>query len=277
MTWSAPVAVMGVPTFATQPIVTMTTDELTVAWVLDAGGGVGNVFVADRASPTDAFPAPLPLSVGGAVDAGPDAAPPPPPTDAGIAAINYFAFERVAFSDDGRTLIGVSVGGRHLAEFIRVERGAAFFPQPMESRFTSLESTLNAGEVLADPVSSASGTDLVYSRYGSGGSISVYESVQNGSSDWPTGTPQEGLPLALLVLGEPKRPTSMTNDQLTLFVWDEASNAAYGVFRGSPNTQFNFSVRYGAFFSAQVNADCSRLYYVAQGTGGYTLEHVDAQ
>ncbi len=53
-TWSAPVSVPGLATFATVPFVTMTSDELTVAWVVDNGLG-GSVFVADRTSSTDPF------------------------------------------------------------------------------------------------------------------------------------------------------------------------------------------------------------------------------
>ena len=53
--WGSPTNVAGVPAFAAQPLVTITNDELTIAWVVDNGNGQGSVYYADRASTTAAF------------------------------------------------------------------------------------------------------------------------------------------------------------------------------------------------------------------------------
>ena len=163
-TWSAPVAVPGVPSFATEPIVTLTGDELTLAWVLDAGGGQGSVFVADRASPSDPFADALPF----VADA---------PADAGTS--SYFAFERVAVAGDGLTLSGVANGGQAMGDFTRTARGQTFSGTPLEYVFQPIVTQLAGdfrGGSLGDPVVTPDGTDLVYSVAGLSGSTSVFES-----------------------------------------------------------------------------------------------------
>jgi hypothetical protein len=268
--WSDPVPALGIPTFATQPLVTLTNDELSVAWVVSADGGQGSVSVADRTSRTSAFGSPsavVPLVFG-------------PPPDGGGPPVSlpgsnsYFAFERVALTGDGLQLIGVAVGGQHMARFTRATRGQAFNPQPQEADFEALSRTLNPGERLGDPVISNDGIDLVYSRYGNDPVTSVWETfLFPNQSSWPNGVPQRESLLAMSQ-GSRKRPTSLSGDRLTLFVWDEGSSGAFGVFRNSPMGTFNGMQSAGARFSVQPSSDCSRLYFVAQSPSGYVVEQV---
>ncbi len=273
-TWSSPASVPGIPAFATQPFVAMTSDELTVAWVLGTGGGA-SVFVADRASTADAFgSAQLVSSGGGADDAGTDAAPAP---DGAQPESPYFAFDRVALGSDGLTMVGVSVSGLQMAQFLRDERGAAFSAVALPTRYESLGNVLMPGQRLGDPVLSADGDDLVYSLYGQSAGVTIYESFQFGTNAWPPGSPQSAVSLAITA-GTRMRPTSLSADRLTLFYWDEASNTAYAVFRNVATDQFGaFTKAYGPFFSVQANTACSRLYYVAPGPTGFALVEVDAE
>jgi hypothetical protein len=269
-TWGAPTVSSGNLTFATQPLIAMTGDELTMAWVTDVGGGRGNVFVADRTSNTVAFGTPhqvMPTGPTFLVDGQAVSA------DAGD---TYFAFDRVAISSDGLRLIGVAVGGQDLAQFIRTSRTVAFDqPSPMETSFEPLATSLMPGESLGDPVISADNEDLVYSKYGKSPTLTVYETVRGSAGGFGAGS---GIGTKSLESdgGGRKRPTSMTGDRLVLFIWDEASNAAYGVLRGTPAEQFNYAIPFGDRFSIQINAGCTRYYYVAPGASGYVLEESDA-
>jgi hypothetical protein len=269
--WSDPVAVEGLA-FDSQPIVTMTSDELTVAWVLQANDGTGQVFVADRPDASAAFGAASELqaagsstSDAGAVEAG--------SSDGGsvqAAAATYFAFERVALSSDGLTLIGVSVQATSMAEFTRTARGQAFFAYPQPSNLAPLSRGLYPGEQLGDPVLSPDGNDIVYSRYGLDPTVSVYEAFRSGPVAWGAGSPKEGQDL-LMTAGGRKRPLSLSADRLTLFVWDEATNATLGLFRADPMGDFGSAQSFGEKPSLQVSASCMRMYYVAPTASGYGL------
>ena len=160
-TWGQGTAVAGLPTFDTKPLVTVTNDELTAAWVVQSGAQ-GTVYVADRASAAAPFGAANVVAgttLGGSTVYVDGAA----VSDGGDP---YFAFDRVALSDDGLTLIGVSVGGLHLAEFTRASRAQPFYATSSEARYQTLAGTLMAGEMLGDPVLGSNSEDLVYSKYG---------------------------------------------------------------------------------------------------------------
>jgi hypothetical protein len=268
MTWGAPSNVPGVPGFAAQPLITVTNDELTIAWVVDNGGGQGNVFVADRASTSASFGAPTQLVETPAGSSVVDSA----VADGGS---SYFAFDRVALSSDGLTLVGVAVSGLHMAQFIRANRTSAFVSMPMETRYNVLASALMAGEKLGDPVLAANGEDFVYSRYGLSPSLTIYESFLTAGQTWPAGSGESAAALEEDA-GRRKHPTSMTADRLTLFVWDEAGEA-YGVIRSTQTSNFNYPIPFGPRFSIQINGSCSRIYYVAPAASGYSVVQADAQ
>jgi hypothetical protein len=275
-TWSTPSSVPGLPAFPTQPLVTMTSDELTVAWVLDTGNG-GSVFVADRSSPDVPFGSPNALATvtGNDLTTG-DAASAPAP-DGGQTGASSLAFDRVGLRADGLTLMGVTASAAQMVQYIRNQRGSAFSSLALPTRYESLGNVLMAGEHLGDPVLSADGDDLVYSRYGLSPTVSIYESFQNGTNPWPPGSQQLGAPLAM-TQGARMRPTCLSVDRLTLFFWDDVTNTAYGVFRNGVMDQFTSSAKaYGSFFSVQANARCSRLYYVETVSTGFMLVQVDAQ
>jgi hypothetical protein len=268
-TWGAATNVPGVPSFSTQPLVTITNDELTLAWVTDNGDGTGSVFVADRTSTSVGFGSPsqlvaMPLGGSYLVDGA-------TVSDAGDA---YFAFDRVALSSDGLTLIGVGVGGLKMAQFIRASRTDPFVVTPMENRYTTLAATLMTGEKLGDPVLAANGADLVYSKYGNSPSLTIYESLLTAGQTWPAGAGEGTMALAEDA-GRRKRPTAMSGDRLTLFVWDEAGEA-YGVIRPTETSDFIYAIPFGDRFSIQVNGACSRIYSIAPAASGFALVQADA-
>jgi hypothetical protein len=261
--WGAPVNVPGVPMFPSQPIVTMTSDGLTVAWVTDAGSGMGSVFVADRTADTAAFGAASAVTpfVGPAGNEG---------------GYQYFSFDRVALSGDGLTLVGVPAGGGQMADFTRPDKASVFIG-PLPSRYQAVVQSLMQGEQLGDPVLSSDGDDLIYSRYRVSETVSVYEAFTSGKSPWPAGGPQSGPSLAVSDAGKHKKPTALSEDRLTLFVWDEATNTVEAMFRSSPNAAFGVGQPFGSFYSVQVSHACKRLYFVAQSGSNYVLQQEDVQ
>jgi hypothetical protein len=265
--WGTPANVAGLPTFPSQPLVTITNDELTAAWVVDSGNGEGSVYYADRASTSDPFGTATQLVAsvpGGSFIDG-------LAVDGGQA---YFAFDRVGLSSDGLRLVGVAVGSLHLAEFDRGTRTGLFNAMPVASSFTELSSALMAGEKLGDPVLAPSGKELVYSRYGLSPAQTIYDSFLAGQ-DWPAGS-GESMTALEASNGQRKHPTSMTADGLALFVWDDAGQA-YGVLRPSAASEFNYAIPFGARFSIQVNGVCSRIYFVASnGASGYVVQQADS-
>jgi hypothetical protein len=269
--WSAPVVVDGLA-FPSQPIVTVTADELTVAWVLDAGGGTGVVYVADRQDASAAFGPATALNASGSSTEGGSQEGGTVVVDAGT---GYFAFDRVGLSADGLTLVGVSVGGTAMAEFTRTARGQAFFPFPQPADLAPLSKPLYPGEQLGDPVVSPDGDDIVYSRWGLDPAVSVYEAFRSGPVAWGAGSPQGG-PALQMTDGLRERPLSLSADRLTLFVWDEVTSTALGLFRADTTGDFSSPQPYGQRYSLQASASCQRLYYVAPGSSGFALFQVTA-
>lgn len=256
----SPTPVPGIPSFSTQPFITMTNDELTMAWVVpgsgEGDGGVGGVgvYVADRTSTTDPFG--TALEVYGILDGA-----------------SFFAFDRVAISGDGLTLTAVEDGARNMASFVRTARGEAFAPFELLSPYEAITQSLEDAELLGDPVVSSDNEDLVFSVYGQGALVTVFESIRTGSSAWPTPTPRGSMALQASN-GDRERPLSMTADRLTLFVWDTGSSSAYGVFRNSATGNYTTAEPYGPLFSLQTNGACTAFYYVAQTGSTYTVEQV---
>ncbi len=269
MTFGTPSPVAGVATFmtASAPLVTMTSDELTIAWVLDAGGGKGSVFITDRATTGDSFAAPTAVPTTGSTlmfEGG-------LPVDGGDA---YFAFDRVALSSNGLTVIGVSDDLRHFGSVTRLARGVnGTFENLTEAPYVSLTNSLMmASEKLGDPTLAPTDLDLVYSHYGANAMLSVYETTRVAiSSNWQPGSGDNGTALQESG-GLRKHPTSLAADRLTLFYWDDGTQQGFYSLRSPASVSFTIGTALGsAYMSPQINADCTRLYYVTPGGGGWQL------
>jgi hypothetical protein len=260
-TWGTPVAVPGVPAFASQPFMTMTASGLTVAWVTSAGGGMGSVFVADRATDSDPFGAASQLTT--------------LPSPGGDGGASFFAFDRVALSGDGLTLIAVDTAGTEMVQFYRILAGGTFTGMALPGRYTGLSASLNKGEMLADPVLSDDGQDLIYSLYGLSKTISMYESTSAGGGTWTTGSPLSSAAISITSSGR-KLPMGLSQDRLTLFVWDPSTSKTEEVPRGNTTGDFgNFATPVGTWYSVQANRTCTRLYFIAPSGSGYALQQVD--
>lgn len=276
MNWSAPTAVPGVAVFATAtpPLVTMTNDELTIVWVIAGSGGAGTVYLADRATTSDSFGSPTVITgfTTGTVTSPYDGGPAPDGGD------TYFAFERVAVSPDGLTLTGVALGDQHLAQLTRLARPGTTFEAPTEAFEKPLAASLMTqfGEKLGDLVVGPNALDLIYSRYGDS-QTTVYESTRTMiSANWEPGAPR-AVALTESMNGLRKHPSSLTADKLTLFIWDDSTNAGAYILRPTVTADFNYTVPLGAaYYSPQINGPCTRLYYVtSSGANQYQLVQSD--
>ena len=153
--------------------------------------------------------------------------------DGGAAAdagAGYFAFERVGLSSDGLTLVGVAVARTSMAEFSRTVRGQAFFPYPQATHLTPLSRALYPGELLGNPVISSDGSGSSTRGTDWTRQLPCTRLFRSGPVAWGTGSPQASQDLAMSA-GLRRRPLSLSADRLTLFVWDEVTSSALGVFR----------------------------------------------
>jgi hypothetical protein len=273
--WGTPTNVAGVAAFTSRPVVTITADGLTVAWVIDAGNGSGSLYVADRSADTATFAAPHLVSqmMGTSGEGG---------------ATQYFAFDRVALFGNGKSIVAVTITGGEMAEFYRDARTGldggplSFSGMPLPSRYSAIAGSLLPGETLTDPVLSNDGQDLIYSKK-SQGTATVYESFTSGSNSWGNGVPQ-GLVLPAVDAGAGGGPSGLAEDRLTLFVWHEAQGVTEAVSRTSTTGAFGTGLLVGgkpdaavpAWSSVQSSHACKRLYFVAPSGSGFAFQHVDA-
>ena len=219
------------PQFAAQPLITITNDELTVAWVVDNGGGQGGVFVADRASTSASFGTPnqlMPAPLGSTTYVDGQAV-----ADGGNA---YFAFDRVALSSDGLTLSASRWAACTWRSSSAPAGPATFVANADGEPVRRLTRALMAGEKLGDPVL---GRERRRPRLLQVRPQPVAHGLrvlhQHDGPDLASGIRRKAAALDEDA-GRRKHPTSMTADRLTLFVWDEAGEA-YGVIRSNATVE----------------------------------------
>lgn len=218
----------------------VTPDELTVAWATSDGGGV-TIHYVDRATTTEAFGAARTLT--GAI-----------------------AAERVALTPDGLGLVWVDDDGLGFSIVRRDTRDGAF-GAPAQGPFGALDSQgqsvlAPAGQRYADPLFAADGAYFVFSRYGSGDAPTVYLASRIFQADpYSTGTP---LAAAELRPNDGHRlvVTGAAVDARTFFVWDAHAKTSRAVSLG-PDGAVSGRVDLGRKGDLQPAADCAAFWFTA--------------
>lgn len=220
---------------------TITTDELSIAWMSRASGGALTVHYAERERATDAFGTPRTLSG------------------------TPYAFDRAALRDDGLRLVLVNADRRGFTQLTRDSREDAF-GSPGDGPLEAINVTgadMPAGDAYGDPVFAPDDHKFYYSRYGNGRVDTIYVATHL-LPDLPF---TEGF-VAMdttnevkAVGGQRRRPTGFSHDMQTFFFWDEVGGTARaGHFTPLTNTFDSFD-NLGARPNAMPNASCTRLYY----------------
>jgi hypothetical protein len=220
----------------------VTPDERTIAWI----DGAGHVLWSDRASASDPWSAPAQVTVQGGVET-----------------------DRVALSPDGLRLVFVVPGRRAFAELTRATRSDPFGDTPEEGKFATINLTLGespASQKVGDPVLGADDLTFAFSFWDDTSTDSIRIASRASTSElWPLGQPHGEVGLGV-VAGKRRRPTGLSSDLRTLFVWDESRGEERAAFRGEDRGDFTQFVSLANRPLAQPNFACSRLY------GGATVD-----
>jgi hypothetical protein len=222
-------------------------DGLSVAWTIPGANAPGNstpttVFVADRASTSDAFGEPQ------LVDFGP----------------TLVAPDKVALSPDGLRL--VAVRSDQLA-FVELFRSAAADPfgSLSEDSFAAINAAAQATQdPLGDPTLAGDDRAFFYTR-----ALAVIESERSDSGPWPEGAAQS-LDYALNP-GQRPRLSAVSRDHLTLFFWDDQSLVQNATWRISAGDPFQRVMRLPLVPRAQPSAACTSLFYASAEPSGIYL------
>ena len=222
----------------------VTPDGLTAAWTVPGSFSPGGsqpptVLVADRCSSDAEFGAPQTI-------------------DMGAFAIGQ---DKVALSPDRLRLVVLRADLQGFLELRRTDPSSAFGP-PDEGDFTDINSSVSGtGDALGSPTIAPNDDSFVYTR-----AQTIQESRRTAVAHWPCGSPinidqsQDS--------GKQLRPSALSKDLLTIFLWDDQKLVEVAVWRIYPTDPFESTVRIGAFPSAQPGSACKNLFYASTGSDG---------
>jgi hypothetical protein len=217
----------------------VTPDGLTVAWTIPGSSAPGDptpteVFVADRASTSDAFGSPQ------AVDFGP----------------TLVAPDKVALSPDRSRLVAVR---SDLLAFVELHRSAApdAFGSPSEDSFAAINAAAQlTNDSLGDPTIAGDDSAFFYTR-----ALAVIESNRGSTEPWPEGSAKR-LEYSLNP-GQRPRLSAVSEDHLTLFFWDDQRLIESAAWRLSRDDPFQGVVRLPLVPRAQPSATCTQLFFAS--------------
>jgi hypothetical protein len=236
--WGNAKPVMGVSTAADERLLGMTHDVLTVVFSRD-----DVLMVADREGAGDDFGAAVPVTLP-----------------------QGYTFERgVALHPDGLGLVIVSALGERFADLTRAARSGDFTGALETERFQDLsENARQLGGGLSSPVLSASGRSLYFTQIGSTTS-KVFRTQGTTRFAIPA------MPEDLVTLGGNdgnfKLTRSVSADERTLFIFDEALGHAAGLWSAAPGAPFYELATFPGIDGVFTDSSCSQRYGTLD-TGG---------
>ncbi|MES1184539.1 MAG: hypothetical protein ABUL60_12040 [Myxococcales bacterium] len=217
-------------------------DELVIAWTVVANEQV-TLHYAQRADLAAEFTAPKTVSIPAASDS-------------------------VSLSADGLRLVYVNADRKGFGQLVRATTDAPFELVDPQDFALILESTalFAADEYVGDPVLGPDNSSLVYSRYGAGRHATLLLSERfSPFAPWPEGSP---LPVtARLEATEAGRlrPTALSVDLETLFLWDSVAGVQRVAVLGHDTRKYDLSLDLGDARGAAPNSACTRVFYDSAG------------
>ncbi|MEO8904163.1 MAG: hypothetical protein ABI488_17555 [Polyangiaceae bacterium] len=239
--WGAPSAVDGVSTAATETLLSVTLDELDLAFVR-----AGVLYVAHRDSQSAAFGAVAPIML----------------------PAGWTAKQGAALSADGKRLVLVSdPDQRKLGELVRASRDQTFSGDVDESAFEGVnQDAVYTGRIYAAPVVSAGDDQLIFNSTFPESASTVVYSTRTGGSAW--NPPRQLQPQLLDGDSTTRRlPTGLSADGRTLFYFNEETMQEEGRWRNANTVSSPLYdiVSLGLRRGATPNTACNRLYSDANG------------
>ncbi len=215
-------------------------DELSIAWTA-GNSGAFTVYYSDRSATSNAFGTPKVLA-------------------------GSFAFDRVALSPDGLTIVAVSANRKSFAEFARASRTDAFGAG--NDTFVNInDDAVGMAASFGDPVFAPNSFQLYYSVYDGTATSTIYSTQRIFKNDnWQSGTPIPS-PNELKAQGAlRRRPTGLSSDSRILFYYDEVASKSFAATYTFGATTFDKFTDLGAVSGVQVNNACSRFYFSRTAT-----------
>ena len=239
---AAPGADLGVVLELGEPApssVTVSEDGLTVAWVTGTAGDI-DVHFADRTDVDADFGTPQTLHGAWAVD-------------------------RVALGSAGLVLAALRADRLGFDAYEREAAGDAFVvaaKDPFGNVNEQGAAMADAGQSYGDPVLAHTDSFFIHSRYGG----DLVRTLLLGSrlpvsTAYSQGTPFTDVTFLDAVGADRRRPVALTDDQRTLFYYDEVDDLAYATSRDDQGGSFGAPVSLGARLDARPIAGCGTLVF----------------
>jgi hypothetical protein len=234
--WSGASSVVGVSSAGNETLLSVTADELDLAFLRD-----GALYVAQRAVSSAELDAGSPIAI---------------PT-------GWSAARGASLSPDGLRLVLVSdPDQKKLGEITRLTRNAAFGGSVDESAFAAVnQDAVYTGKLYASPVISAGDDQLFFNSTFPLGASTVVVATRSAGNAWSA--PLRLTPQLLDGNNTTRRlPSGVSADARTLFYFNEQSGQEEARFRASPSIDSPLydMVSLGARTGAAPNAACNRLY-----------------
>lgn len=234
--WSMAAGVDGVSTSGTEHLLSVTPDELDLAFLRE-----GTLYVAHRSKASAPFEKGSPLTL---------------PT-------GWTAKQGAALSSDGKRLVLLSdPDQKKLGELTRASRDRAFAGDVDESPFRDVnQNAIYTGKVYASPVISAADDRLYFNSGFPDASSTIVVSTRTSGTPWSAPV---SLAPSLFDGGADQRrlPTGVSADERTLFYFNEQSAHEEARFRASSAlTSALYDMQsLGERRGASPNSACDRLY-----------------
>jgi hypothetical protein len=244
--WSGASSVDPVSSAATETLLSVTPDELDLAFLRGTA-----LYVAHRMEAGASFSVGSPITV---------------PSGWSVA-------QGAALSPDGKRLLLVSdPDQKELGELTRPSRDSVFGGDVDESAFAAVnQDAIYTGKLYAYPVVSPGDDQLFFNSAFPMGGSTVVVSTRSGSDAWSAPVKLTGV----LLDGESKArrlPSGVSADARTLFYFNEETMLEEARFRDTPTIESPLydMVSLGARQGAAPNAACNRLY--SSSTGDVVVE-----
>lgn len=174
----------------------------------------------------------------------------------------------VSLTADGLSLVVVAENGSGFAEVSRSSRGSAFSASASTARFAILnDARVTSGDSYSFPALTQDGQDLYYTARRGPSVANVWRaygpSLSERDAEYP-GTLGTDDGLAKLVV-------SISADERTIFVLDEALGYVTGLWRAAPTAEFGDPVPLEGFLSVVPNGDCDRIYGTVEIDGSLDI------
>lgn len=239
-TWGNPQPLAGIGGDGNDLLLAMTHDELTIVFRTEAG-----LWVADRSSASADFGAPVVQTL----------------------PAGYTELSGVGLSADGLRMVIVNDVG--FGEVTRSSRQGAFGTTPSTARFDSLNYDANQfGAYLMWPVLAKDDQSLYFVRQIGDESL-AYHAVGDALFAVPE------MSEDMVTLGgtgdDLKLTVSVSADERTLFIFDEALDHVSGLWSSAPGAPFTELAEFPGLHSVFSNDACTRLYGTLEVEGAFDI------